>query len=134
MTRKIAVKAWSFGVVALFMLTTLPGAFAQHLVKADVPFTVHVGAKALPAGAYEFKIDRGSETVTVHGTQGADSVIAFMTTLGVEQHTTATDAHLVFDKVGSTYTLSEVWEPGLEGILLYATKGKHQHEIINEKR
>ncbi len=40
------------------------------------------------------------------------------------------DAHLVFDKVGDTYYLSEVWMPGEDGFLLYAAKGKHTHTLI----
>jgi hypothetical protein len=40
------------------------------------------------------------------------------------------DSHLVFDKVGTTYTLSELWEPGYDGILVDMTKGKHEHHVI----
>lgn len=41
------------------------------------------------------------------------------------------DAHVVFDKVGTTYALSELWAQGVEGILLQATEGKHEHEVLH---
>ncbi len=56
-----------------------------------------------------------------------------MTRLSGEIHTTPQDAHLVFDKVGDTYLLSELWIPGEDGYLLQITKGAHEHIVLNIK-
>jgi beta-xylosidase len=46
-------------------------------------------------------------------------------------HTSAQDAHIVFDKVGNSYLLSEIWAPGIDGYMLNVTKEKHEHMIVN---
>jgi hypothetical protein len=56
------------------------------------------------------------------------------TRLGAAIHTTKQDSHIVFDKVGEVYTLSEVWIPGTDGWLLFSTKGKHEHKTIDVPR
>ena len=35
-----------------------PSAFAADNATGNIPFPFHVGAKTLPAGRYEFRIDR----------------------------------------------------------------------------
>jgi hypothetical protein len=42
-------------------------------------------------------------------------------------HAKLPEGRLVFDKVGDTYTLSEMWLPDKDGFLLHATKEKHTH-------
>jgi len=46
-------------------------------------------------------------------------------------YTTPKDAHVVFDKIGNAYVLSELWLPGEDGLLLHVTKEKHEHKVIN---
>ena len=123
-------------VAALFALLAVPtSAFAAQTLKTDITFPFRVGEKTLPAGHYEFRISYGEELVNVvNPSNGAGAVTTFLTYLAPTPHSTATDAHIVFDKVGNTYTLSELWIPGQEGILVYATKGKHEHQIIHVKQ
>ena len=135
-TKKLntALRASSLASAALFtLLFAVSTAFGVDFVKSDIPFSFHVGAKTLPAGAYEFRIDRDTEMVTVLGPKGSDA-IAFVTTLGPTPHSNATDNRVVFDKVGDNYTLSEVWDPGNDGVLVHATKGKHEHQVIHSKK
>jgi hypothetical protein len=126
--------SWSFAIAVLLGLTLVPSAFAQDAVKSDIPFAFHVGAKTLPAGPYEFKIDLAARTVSVIGAKGSSAAEMFETTLAPAQHSSEAHSHIVFDKVGTTYTLSELWQPGMDGILVYATKGKHEHEVIHIKK
>ena len=104
-------------------------------MKTDITFPFQVGKKTLPAGNYEFRISYRDEVVNVVNIANGDGAITtFLTYLAPPPHSSATDAHLVFDKVGNTYTLSELWEPGQDGVLVYATKGKHEHHILHIKK
>jgi hypothetical protein len=121
-------------VPAMFILASFLGvsAFGADNVKGNIPFAFQAGTKSLPAGSYQFRIDRVAYTVTVIGPKSNDSMLVpFVTTLAANAHSNATDADLVFDKVGSSYTLSELWLPNAEGVLVHATKGKHEHNIIH---
>ena len=46
-------------------------------------------------------------------------------------HNTPADAHLVFDKVGEAYTLSEIWFPGTDGYMLNILKEQHEHRVVD---
>jgi hypothetical protein len=138
-TKKIitAVRAsLLLGIAALFALFTIPCAFGAGVVKADVPFEFQIGSKTLPAGEYEFCIDYESRIVTVaSSSKGAIAKEFFFRRLAATPHSTARDAHIVFDKVGATYTLSELWQPredGVrDGVLVHATKGEHEHYLLH---
>ena len=122
----------ALGIAALSVLGVASLAFAQDdVLEANVPFAFHVNDKTFPAGQYELRIDWADHRVTVIGGQHAPAIELFVTTLAASPHTTATDAHVVFDKVGTTYTLSELWAPGVDGVLLHATEGKHEHEVLH---
>ena len=54
-----------------------------------------------------------------------------LTRLAAGIHTTKQDAHVVFDKVGDKYTLSEIWIPGIDGFVLNMIKETHEHKILN---
>ena len=117
-------------VMLVFTAFLGASAFAADTATGKIPFPFLVGDQQVPAGVYLFKVDRVDATVTVRGPKKANTV-GFVTTMAAKAHSTATDADFVFDKVGETYTLSEIWMPGAEGVLVHATKGKHQHEIIH---
>jgi len=120
-------------LVATAALAAAPSVFASDILKSDVPFPFQVESKTLPAGTYEFKIDIPSETVEVRGGSppaGAEALI--ITRMAARPHPgPQAHPHIVFDKVGNTYTLSELWEPGADGILVHATKGKHEHYVVH---
>lgn len=123
----------TIGVFALFATTLAYG--AQPLVQSSIPFQFTAGGKVLPAGQYEFASDIQAQVMSVVGTtRGPAAAVPIITRLAAGMHTTPTDAHIVFDKVGDTYTLSEVWVPNLDGFLLHATKAKHEHKIVNVPR
>jgi len=120
-------------LVATAALAAAPSVFAADILKADVPFPFQVEGKTLPAGAYDFKIDTSADTVQVESSApGAGAVALIITRLAAPPHPGSNEhAHIVFDKVGTTYTLSELWEPGTDGVLVHATKGKHEHRVIH---
>ncbi len=120
-------------LVATAALAAAPSVFAADILKADVPFPFQVEGKTLPAGAYEFTIDMPSNQVQVHGgTPPVGAVALVVTHLAPPPHPGPQEhAHLVFDKVGTTYTLAELWQPGTDGLLVHVTKGPHEHHVIH---
>jgi hypothetical protein len=60
--------------------------------------------------------------------------LSAMTRLARQHQSDAPKGSLVFDKVaGGQLALSEVWLPGQDGYLIAATKGEHQHEVVEVK-
>ena len=123
----------TIGVLTVLVVTC---AYAQgQSVRAKIPFQFTVSGKVLPAGQYDFMRDANDEAIRVVGERKTPGVIAMIVTrLGAGIHTTPEDAHIVFDKVGDTYFLSEVWVPGVDGFLLHSTKGKHEHRTVDVPR
>lgn len=102
-------------------------------MKANIPFSFEVGGRTLPPGLYEFSFDALADTVLVSaGLPGTSAVALVMTRLAANPHPGDEDhPHIVFDQLGERYILSELWQPYQEGILVHATKGKHDHQIIH---
>ncbi len=123
--------------IGLFVLLATGFGFAQiqtiQSLRANIPFQFVVEGKTLPEGEYNFIRNEGSFQV-VSVKKGPSAVALVITMLGGEIHTTPQDAHIVFDKVGDSYFLSEIWIPQMDGFLLNATKEKHEHRTINIPR
>lgn len=124
------------GLVALLALAAVPQAWAQpETVKANVPFSFIASGKTMPAGTYEFTVKPDDQLVKIQRNDGSPEALALILTYvavrpfsGQEK-----DSHIVFDKVGNTYTLSEIWQPGFDGVVLAMTQGKHEHHVIRVK-
>lgn len=123
----------ALATAALALMTVMP-AFAADVVIANVPFAFKAGAKSLPAGEYEFVLHPNDEVVAVSSTtnpKGPSSMVGVVTMLASP---TSGDARVVFDKVGGQYILSEVRQPEGEGILVQATKGRHEHHVVKARK
>lgn len=127
-TRTLVVSSLLILVVGLLAF----GQFGQSgPVKATIPFAFTVSGKVLPAGQYAFAPGSNFETLEVRGPNTASSaIVAVITRLAGALHTTPQDSHVVFDKVGNNYTLSEFWPLTGDGYFLFATKGKHEHAVV----
>jgi hypothetical protein len=122
----------SLGIGLAMAMISTPNAFGANLVKADVPFAFQVGNKSMPAGPYELRLDREAGTVEIEGAaKGTNALAGVITSLAPPPHADVSDSHLVFDVVGDKYILSEVWQHGNDGLLLYATKGPHRHHVLH---
>jgi len=128
------------GMGVLLAVLTMPCAFgAQDIVKVNIPFPfqVVVGADhtTLPAGEYAFHFDDEASIVSVTNSSRGDSVmVQILARLAATPYSNATDAHMVFDNAGTTYTLSELWRPGGQGLLMQATRGTHDHQVLHVAR
>jgi hypothetical protein len=113
-------------------------AYGQTAVKANIPFAFTAGTKALPAGSYEvYPVPSAAGVVDVRmrSADGKTAVLVpVITRLSGAIHTTPQDSHLVFDKVGENFSLSEVWIPGSDGYVLSTTAKQHEHRVIDVPR
>jgi hypothetical protein len=124
--------ALTIGFVTVLFLA-LGSAQTLSNVRANVPFAFTVGSRTLPAGVYEFirTGDAGDVIRVTAEKKGPSAEVLIVTRLAADIHTTPNDAHVVFDKVGESYILSELWFLQGDGMLLHITKETHQHRTIN---
>lgn len=102
-------------------------------IKARIDFPFKVDGKVLPAGTYDFVRDDYGTTIRVTDENKTGAIAEVLTRLSSQIHTTPGDAHIVFDKIGDTFVLSEVWIPGSDGYVLAVSKEKHEHRTVNVK-
>jgi hypothetical protein len=122
----------------MFVFLVLPAASyaqnAENTVTADIGFKFIAAGKTLPPGNYDLVVSRDRDTIRLMPeTKGPDVFLLPITRLASPE-VPNTDTRLVFDKVGNTSYLSEVWLPGEDGYLFYAAKEKHTHQIIKATR
>ncbi len=121
------------GVAALLAMGAMAMGQAE-ILKAKIDFPFMAGSKSLPAGEYNFTAQEMDQVFRVQGMGKDTALVNVITRLGAEIHNTPQDAHLVFDKVGDTYYLSEIWIPGMDGFLVQVTKGAHTHKVVTIQR
>ena len=128
------MRAKTLMTLTLSILLIAPSAYAQRSasVTAKVPFAFNVAEKVLPAGEYKFSQSPGAAAITVRSSDGKEAAMALiLTRMAAGIHTTAQDSHVVFDKVGNSYFLSEIWVSGMDGYVLNVTKEMHEHAIVD---
>ena len=80
----------------------------NHQMRVDIAFEFMVGAKTLPAGQYQVKLNPSQDSLTMSGTEKGATACAL--TMGGKSNQAETSARLVFHRYGDTYFLAEVWE------------------------
>jgi hypothetical protein len=108
-------------------------AYAQEEVTAEVPFKFMAANKTFEPGKYDLRISDDRNEVTLVTPKGTSELMLVQTRLAAPE-TPLSDGKLVFDKVGETYYLSEVWLPGMDGFLVHSTREKHTHHIIKVQK
>jgi hypothetical protein len=125
---KTSITAIAFTI----LLAATFGSAQSQKVSSKIPFEFTAAGKVLPAGQYEVKYDAERSLVIIKSSEKGPVVnMPILTMLAGAMHTTPNDSHIVFDKIGNKYFLSEIWIPGMDGIDLLSTKEKHEHEIVN---
>jgi len=119
----------------LFTLFTVVSTYGQESsITSNIPFQFTSTGKAFPAGEYKFTRNAGMNVFTIAGPGKVSGLAQVITRIAGAMHTTPADAHLVFDKLGDTYILSEIWIPGEDGYMFNVTKEKHTHKIVDVPR
>lgn len=123
-----------FLFLALVLSFAVMSAYGQMMsLKATIDFPFMVKDKALPAGEYMFVREPSGMLFKVQGAGDNFALAMVVTLISKEIHTTPVDAHIVFDKVGDSFILSEIWIPGQDGFLMATTGGTHVHKVLNVK-
>ncbi len=120
-------------VVALGVTGLWSGAaYASDLDRAQVPFQFMVGKTEMPAGEYTLKIDWLDHIVIVHDVKtGENAATRFICPLPDSPRTESADGRLVFRKpANGDFSLSEVWVPGVGGVLVRDIKPPQESSSI----
>lgn len=108
-----------FGLALLFVGGLTMTANAQipsdSILKADIPFSFMVRDKTFPAGEYTIRqtgADTDSEfALEIFNDAGKAKTVVF-NTFATSEDQTPTTSHLVFDKIGDKYFLSQIFVKG----------------------
>jgi hypothetical protein len=113
-------------LVAISLMLNAAGAYAQSMVRANVPFDFKVGSAQLPAGPYEIKVDSASAAaIMIQNDEGKAGALSNAR----REYPRNTTAKLVFHKVGSQYFLAEIWRSSeAEGMILPTSKQEKELE------
>jgi hypothetical protein len=112
-------------LVALSLLFTAAGAYAQSATVAHVPFAFKVGTAQMPSGNYVIRKAMGSDSITVRNLQTGRTVLAMVR----PESTSKKSEKLIFNHYGSQYVLAEIWgTAGSDGMALSPTKQRKDLE------
>ncbi len=119
----------SVAVVFAVVVFSSSMASAADPVIVKVPFSFMVRDITMPAGRYEIRaIGNEDEQIQVQSLDVEKEAVTGVITRTAE--TGLTQPEVVFDTAGGTHVLSEIREPGIDGYLVYTTKGPHTKERI----
>lgn len=94
------------GALAALAITASPAQAAD--LRAEIPFTFHVGERALPAGTYH--ISTSQSMLSLRSVDGG----VFVMTSRLESNAWHVPT-LVFERTGGTYVLQQAWTGGSNG-------------------
>ena len=117
--------------ITAFVVVAYPAVSqAQDTAVVTVGFPFVAEGQTMPAGPYELQLNSDQTAFTLTASPKETGVFLTIITRLAAPEPPSGDTRVVFDKVGNTYYLSEVWLPGEDGFLVYAAKGKHTHQIV----
>jgi len=121
----------SAGIAALVVVFLVGGAMAyaqDHRLTAEIGFPFVAAGKEMPAGKYIIEASPSFEPVSLKGPAGSFARMPVVTLLGRPDRDAGPE--FVFDKVDGKLVLSEIWLRGQGGLLVFATKGPHEHAVV----
>ena len=125
-----ATAAVVFAFAVLFAATALQAQSVPQRV--NVPFKFNLMDKSYEPAMYYFRYENSSNRLEL-----LDRNRALLTQVNVITRLApapgaikGSHVRLVFDQVGQDRFLSEVWMPGIDGLLVRATSEQHQHQAV----
>ena len=115
--------------LALAMTSGASIAYAQEQMTFDATFAFRLGNQVHQSGHYSLTVNEDQRMLSIAPANGAANMALVQTRLA-EPESPLSGGHIVFDRVGDLYYLSEVWIPGYDGFLLHATKEAHSHAKV----
>jgi hypothetical protein len=128
------LKTKSLLLISLLALLAAPSIYAQanQTLRVDIPFGFNAAGKYYPAGHYEISpVSKDEQALNVVSPDGKNTGQVPVLTRTAGAIRTTPEAHVVFDKFGERYVLSEVWYPAGDAYILNVTKERHEHRVIN---
>jgi len=122
-THRLGLLAALLLVASVVLPTT---ARAEEELVSNVPFAFQAGGRTFAPGVYTLRPAEDQMLITLYPERGPGVPLLSETKLA-EPENVNEEGRLVFDKVGETYFLSEMWLPEHEGYLLHSTKEAHTH-------
>lgn len=128
-TSKWILKASLMALVLVTFVAARP-AYGQtgQGIRLEVPYAFTFASKAQPRGTYTFTIS-GSRLVVASATTGPTSQSVISEISGPAQ--LFRDGYLIFDKTDNGLILSEVWIPGVDGLLLRSIPKGHTRTVLS---
>jgi mono/diheme cytochrome c family protein len=116
--------------LGMFTVVATGWAFGQTtaILRVEIPFPFTAGTKALAPGMYMLSTWAGNGWLDLRSNSGEAVRVPIITGLGGPSE--FRNGTLVFDKANGGRTLSEVWMPGAQGVLLHRTPAGHTHEML----
>jgi len=121
----------SLGILLLLAGVSLFGELVS--IKATIEFPFMVQDKTLAPGQYEFTRVEGGMAFRILGEGKNEATAIIITRLSGDMRASAKSAYVVFDTIGDSNTLAEIWLPGEDGYLLAGTKAAHTHTTVPMK-
>ena len=121
-----------FGLAAVLLVGLLAPAkaLAQMDYKVQVPFDFLADGKVMKAGPYLITQNSDDEQVLALEPENVHAAAVVLPVITRISKKTQEDPEVVFDKVGNTYYISEIFIPGLDGFLIHTEKQPHTHHSV----
>ncbi|HVN30933.1 MAG TPA: hypothetical protein VMT45_03010 [Thermoanaerobaculaceae bacterium] len=131
MTKHLFV-ALAVGMLVAGLAASTAQAQDQAGVVANIPFEFTAGGREFAAGHYEFLFNGWpTAIVEIHSqTEGTTLFSAVVRRFDNPD----TQAEVVFDVVGTRHYLSEIKDPGMDGVELTGAPGEHSHTTLSATR
>ncbi|MGA8443195.1 MAG: hypothetical protein WB762_26590 [Candidatus Sulfotelmatobacter sp.] len=125
--KRVVIGALSLVVLSLFL--NAPGAYAQSVVKVNVPFAFKAGEAQLPAGCYaitSFLYQR--DMIMIRNCKTREAVVS----LAQPEYPRDTSSRVVFQHLGDQYFLAEIWgDAGSLGMTIPAPELERQLQVAS---
>ena len=115
-------------LLALSLLLSTTGAYAQHGMQANVPFAFQVGSTQMPAGSYHITVEYLTDKITIDNASGSAAVLMH----GQREYPGKVAQKLVFRRFGEQYFLTQIWgEQGDSGMTVSVPNSAKKLQIAS---